>query len=320
MIPSYIDLINRFWQLDEQHSFNPEQTRLYFYLLKVANASVPAWPDSFERADNKVAADNGIKSVNTMKKYRDRLIEVGLIHFEAGGKGQSNRGRYQVRYQKLTPKPAVSCQILTPNLIPKEPDRCQNLIPNLTPKKALVSSKVSKFDTYSIYKRLKTIRARFKKIALLKALKKKVGKAPLVPRVPPKPANPNDPFFLKGPAEKCNVPYSNWIALYSPGIDNVAAMRIWPTLTDDDRLAAMKHTPGYIKVTPPRWRKSAVNYLTDKKFLDTEIISREDNIKSEPDASNNGPREIIRTEFKQQGWKRSRNTGDTNTDGRSNAA
>lgn len=141
---SYLDLILRFWQLDKQHCFSSEETRLYFYLLDVANDHKPAWPDSFERADPKTAADNRM-AVNTMKKWRNRLEQVGLISVQPGGKGQGSRVRYQLRCQILTPKEAVRCQV-----------SYQNLTPKADQKPALVSSKVSNFDTYSLYTRIKT--------------------------------------------------------------------------------------------------------------------------------------------------------------------
>lgn len=274
MTPKYIDLINRFWRMDEQHGFSSEETRLYFYLLKVANASTPAWPDSFERADNKVAADNGIKSVNTMKKYRERLVTLGLIDFQAGGKGQGNRVRYQIRYQNLTPKTAIRHQKMTPILTPK-----------FIWDAGLVSSKMSKFDTYTIYKRLKTVNTLTiasvqKKVKSFLASKKRIRKAPLVPRVPPKPQPKpmpkfGDPFTIKSDSESLNVPYSTWKSLY-PNSGNEGQLRkLWMDLDDGERVVALTHTQGYMLSAPVRWLKSATNYLLDKEF-NNPIIDRND--------------------------------------------
>ena len=110
---SYIELINNFWDVDEEWQFTCCETRLYFYLVKTANRL--GWVDSWTRSDAKVSSDVGV-SVNSMKTARNRLVQAGLIDVKQGGKGQRDKTRYQI----LTPKPQ-------PNLIP-------NLIPNLEPK------------------------------------------------------------------------------------------------------------------------------------------------------------------------------------------
>lgn len=105
---NYIELINWFWELDEQWQFTCCETRLYFYLVKTANRL--GWVNNWTHSDDKTSANVGV-SLNTMKTARNRLSQVGLIKFIPGGKGQKDKTRYQ---------------ILTPNLAP-------NLIPNLTP-------------------------------------------------------------------------------------------------------------------------------------------------------------------------------------------
>ena len=110
---TYIELINNFWELDEDWQFTCCETRLYFYLLKTANRL--GWVDSWTRSDAKVSSDVGV-SVNSMKTARNRLVQAGLIDVKQGGKGQRDKTRYQI----LIPKPQ-------PNLIP-------NLEPNLEPK------------------------------------------------------------------------------------------------------------------------------------------------------------------------------------------
>ena len=114
---TYIELINNFWELDEDWQFTCCETRLYFYLLKTANRL--GWVDSWTRSDAKVSSDVGV-SVNSMKTARNRLVQAGLIEFKSGGNGQRDKTRYIVR-----------CQNLIPKLQPKhEP----NLIPNREPK------------------------------------------------------------------------------------------------------------------------------------------------------------------------------------------
>ena len=114
---TYIELINNFWELDEDWQFTCCETRLYFYLLKTANRL--GWVDSWTRSDAKVSSDVGV-SVNSMKTARNRLVQAGLIEFKSRGNGQRDKTRYIVR-----------CQNLIPKLQPKhEP----NLIPNREPK------------------------------------------------------------------------------------------------------------------------------------------------------------------------------------------
>ena len=114
---TYIELINNFWELDEDWQFTCCETRLYFYLLKIANRL--GWEDNWTRSDTKVSSDVGV-SVKVFKSARNRLVQAGLIEFKSGGNGQRDKTRYIVR-----------CQNLIPKLQPKhEP----NLIPNHEPK------------------------------------------------------------------------------------------------------------------------------------------------------------------------------------------
>lgn len=80
---TYIELINKFWSLDEDWEFTCCETRLYFYLLKTANRL--GWVDSWTHSDTKVSSDVGV-SVNSMKSARNRLVQAGLITFKSGGK------------------------------------------------------------------------------------------------------------------------------------------------------------------------------------------------------------------------------------------
>ena len=118
---TYIELINNFWELDEDWQFTCCETRLYFYLLKTANRL--GWVDSWTRSDAKVSSDVGV-SVNSMKTARNRLVQAGLIEFKSGGNGQRDKTRYIVR-----------CQFRCQNLIPKlQPKHEPILIPNREPK------------------------------------------------------------------------------------------------------------------------------------------------------------------------------------------
>jgi hypothetical protein len=99
---SYIDLINDFWLIDEQKEFTPNETRLYFFLLHLANRFF--WKaERFEYGDEKMRAAVGI-SPDALRTARNHLKEANLIDFVAGGKGHRVRTRYQI----LTPNPYPS--------------------------------------------------------------------------------------------------------------------------------------------------------------------------------------------------------------------
>ncbi|MGV3561634.1 hypothetical protein [Larkinella arboricola] len=88
---SYIELINRFWRLDETVEFSPSETRLYFYLLKVANSL--GWPDEFEITDVKLCGNVGMGK-NTMKPARLRLEARSLIAVDLSRPGLRDGASY----------------------------------------------------------------------------------------------------------------------------------------------------------------------------------------------------------------------------------
>lgn len=121
---NYIELVNRFWELDERWQFSCCETRLYFYLLKTANRL--GWEDSWTRSDMKVSSDVGV-SLNSMKSARNRLVQTGLIAVKAGGNGFRCKTRYQ---------------ILTPNA---ESNPHPNVEPNLIPNPAPINKQKQKY-------------------------------------------------------------------------------------------------------------------------------------------------------------------------------
>lgn len=125
---NYIELINRFWEMDETWEFTCCETRLYFYLLKTANRL--GWVDSWTHSDAKVSANVGV-TARLFKTSRNRLVQAGLIGFQSGGKGHGDKTKYWIvdgqgddlGMQKRTPK----CE-------PKRtPNRSPNRVPNRVP-------------------------------------------------------------------------------------------------------------------------------------------------------------------------------------------
>jgi hypothetical protein len=95
----YIDYLNGFWLMDEQKEFTPNETRLYFFLLHLANRFF--WKESlFEYGDEKMQAVTGL-SAGSLRTARNNLKGANLIDFVAGGSGKRVRTRYRI----LTPNP-----------------------------------------------------------------------------------------------------------------------------------------------------------------------------------------------------------------------
>ena len=76
------DLQKNFWRLDEQESFSGNETRLYFFLLYLANRSY--WSEWIEYADKKMVANANI-SLQVLKSAREKLKNAQLIGFVTGG-------------------------------------------------------------------------------------------------------------------------------------------------------------------------------------------------------------------------------------------
>jgi hypothetical protein len=94
---NYIDLIRNFWLIDEQRSFNGNETRLYFFLLNLANRLY--WQAKWlEYGDDRMKANVGI-SASVLRTARNNLKEAMLIDFVVGG----SKFRVKTRYQILTP-------------------------------------------------------------------------------------------------------------------------------------------------------------------------------------------------------------------------
>lgn len=90
------DLMSNFWRQDEQKNFSGNETRLYFFLIHLANRSF--WPESIEFADKRMVANANI-SIQVLKSARERLHEAELLDFVPGG-----GFRVKTKYRILTPK------------------------------------------------------------------------------------------------------------------------------------------------------------------------------------------------------------------------
>lgn len=78
---TYLDYINQFWQTQANVQFSPNESYLYFYLLKECNSQ--GWENPFECPNRRILLSIGI-SEPTLIDCRNRLQQKGLIEFQAG--------------------------------------------------------------------------------------------------------------------------------------------------------------------------------------------------------------------------------------------
>lgn len=90
------DLLANFWRVDELENFSGNDTRLYFFLVHLANRSY--WSEWIECSNKRLAANANI-SLDVLKSSRDRLKAAGLLDYASGG-----GHRVKTKYQILTPK------------------------------------------------------------------------------------------------------------------------------------------------------------------------------------------------------------------------
>ena len=99
---SLFELLANFWRVDEQQNFSGNETRLYFFLIHLANRSF--WSEWIEYPDKKMGANANI-SLTVLKSTRERLKSNGLINYVAGG-GHRVKTKYQILAPKSDLKPS----------------------------------------------------------------------------------------------------------------------------------------------------------------------------------------------------------------------
>ena len=77
---NYIELINRFWQCNNERPIGCNATALYFYLVKVCNSL--SWKETFKHSDRYISIQLGI-SVNTVRNAKNKLKQLGLIDYKS---------------------------------------------------------------------------------------------------------------------------------------------------------------------------------------------------------------------------------------------
>lgn len=91
---NYIELINQFWRLNEEHSFTTAEVAVYFYLLNTANKL--AWKNPFNQSNGYIINALNI-SEPTLIRVRNSLKNYGLIDFKSD-RGRKNLTLYTVNY------------------------------------------------------------------------------------------------------------------------------------------------------------------------------------------------------------------------------
>ena len=96
------DLLSNFWRVDEQKNFSGNETRLYFFLVHLANRSF--WVEWLEYADKKLIVNVGF-SLQVLKSARERLKEAELLDFVVGG-GYRVKTKYRILAPNSARKPS----------------------------------------------------------------------------------------------------------------------------------------------------------------------------------------------------------------------
>ena len=96
------DLLANFWRVDEQESFSGNDTRLYFFLVHLANRSY--WSEWIEYPNDRMVANANV-SLQVLKSSRERLKEAGLLNYISGG-GHRVKTKYQILAPKSDLKPS----------------------------------------------------------------------------------------------------------------------------------------------------------------------------------------------------------------------
>ncbi|RIV19744.1 hypothetical protein DYU11_22710 [Fibrisoma montanum] len=127
---SYIDYMNRFWQADRMHSFTGNESRVYYALLNEfsSQGKRDQWPDELRLMDARFSAQIG-QSVNTFKRCRNRLFDLGLIDVTTVGSGSRTGAVYRLKVSKRMSKNDTLSDTFPTEECQKE---CQKEYQNLT--------------------------------------------------------------------------------------------------------------------------------------------------------------------------------------------
>ncbi len=114
---SYIDLINAFWDKQEEANFTPTEISLYFFLLRISNGL--GWKNPFGSSDPKLMAALGVGRT-ALTTAKNTLKQFGLIDYRAG-RGRRQTTQYLLSDVEITEEcDWISAQIHVPKSVPKQ--------------------------------------------------------------------------------------------------------------------------------------------------------------------------------------------------------
>ena len=92
---TYIDLVNRFWQMDLEFRFSHLEVHLYFKILDLFNRS--GWRKILSVPNSRFVAELGATEPSVIRA-RQRLVDSGLLSYSKGN--QRKAGKYMLLYYK----------------------------------------------------------------------------------------------------------------------------------------------------------------------------------------------------------------------------
>lgn len=146
---TYIELINRFWELDAAYSFSPYEVQLYFILLDYANKS--GWKEPLYLPNNRLIARMGCSKAAFIRA-RQRLNDSGVIRYQKGTTRTAGKYYYTDWFTTDTNKKLIEDQSQTNNELIEIPI----VVPyirqrqDLDKDKSNIDTKVSKFSSENI--------------------------------------------------------------------------------------------------------------------------------------------------------------------------
>jgi len=90
---TYIDLVNRFWQMDLEFHFSHLEVHMYFKILDLFNRS--GWRKVLSVPNSRFVAELGATEPSVIRA-RQRLVDSGLLAYSKGT--QRKAGKYMLLY------------------------------------------------------------------------------------------------------------------------------------------------------------------------------------------------------------------------------
>lgn len=126
---TYIDLINRFWQIYQDVEFSSNEVLLYFFLLNEYNKQGRQNP--LEYPNRRIVLTTGL-SEKTVIEVRNKLQQKGLFEFQSGKRNAKSPTYYFPEVSKTESKKVSKTVSKTVSLYKENRDK-ENIIPPKPP-------------------------------------------------------------------------------------------------------------------------------------------------------------------------------------------